>query len=65
MMHYLKVLKKAKYNKKYMFNKSRNIEDLTKTELNRRIKFINVIELDFQRWGRGIWIVVKRIILLL
>ena len=43
-----KALKKAEYNKEYMFNKFRNAEGLTKTEVARRAEFIKVAELEFE-----------------
>lgn len=41
-----KAFKKAKYNKEYMFNKFRNTEGLTKTEVKRRAEFIKIAELE-------------------
>lgn len=43
-----KALKKAQYNKEYMFNKFRNIEGLTKTEIKRRTEFIKIAELEIE-----------------
>lgn len=43
-----KALKKAEYNKEYMFNKFRNSEGLTKTEVKRRNEFIKVAELELE-----------------
>ncbi|MDV4152734.1 helix-turn-helix domain-containing protein [Clostridium sp. AL.422] len=41
-----KALKKLEYNKEYMFNKFRNSEGLTKTEVKRRAEFIQIAELE-------------------
>ena len=41
-----KAKKKAEYNKEYMFNKFRNTEGLTKTEVKRRAEFIKIAELE-------------------
>lgn len=43
-----KALKKAEYNKEYMFNKFRNTEGLTKTEVKRRTEFIRIAELELE-----------------
>lgn len=43
-----KALKKAEYNKEYMFNKFRNTEGLTKTEVKRRAEFIKIAELELE-----------------
>lgn len=43
-----KALKKAEYNKEYMFNKFRNTEGLTKTEVKRRAEFIKIAELEIK-----------------
>lgn len=47
-----KAIRKAEYNKEYMFNKFRNTEGLTKTEVARRAEFIKIAELEFE--GRSL-----------